>query len=81
LEILTPDESVKYNPLGRLGYEKIKLVEAIGLIALKRTGVTGTPTVKDTSVGTTVNWSRSGRIWILMFAEITCPRAFDATKT
>jgi hypothetical protein len=78
-----PDESVKDSPLGRsdVGYVKDRLDEAIGGIAVKVTGVIGTPTVREMSTGPPINWSRSGRIWMLMFAETNCPRAFEATNT
>jgi hypothetical protein len=78
-----PEESVKDSPLGRLevGYVKERLDEAIGGIAVKVTGVIGIPTVRERSTGPPINWSRSGRIWMLIFAETTCPNAFEATNT
>jgi len=78
-----PEESVKNRPLGRseVGYVKERLEDAMGGIAVKVTGVIGTPTVKERSTGPPINWSRSGRIWMLMFADTTCPNAFEATNT
>jgi hypothetical protein len=76
-----PEESVNPRPLGTAGYVKVKLDDALGGIAVKVTGVIGTPTVSGKVTGPPINWRRSGKIWILTFAEITCPAVFEATRT
>jgi hypothetical protein len=59
-----PNESVNKSPLGRseVGYVKERFDDAIGGMAVNRTGVMGTPTVREISTGPPISWSRSGRI-------------------
>ena len=50
-----PEESVNPNPLGSVGYVKVRLEDAMGGIAVKVTGVIGTPTVNGNVTGPPIN--------------------------